>query len=71
MDQFGFFRPYRQDKGGVAPEPWHLSYKPLSERFLKELSFEKFELHLMQSDFLLMQEARKFSADIYQRFVQI
>lgn len=26
----GFFRPYAQDHGGVAPERWHLSYAPLS-----------------------------------------
>jgi len=26
MQRFGFFRPYRQDHGGVQPEPWHLSH---------------------------------------------
>ena len=26
----GFFRPYGEDRGGVAPERWHLSYAPLS-----------------------------------------
>ncbi|MEZ5568792.1 MAG: M15 family metallopeptidase [Halioglobus sp.] len=26
----GFFRPYAQERGGVAPERWHLSYAPLS-----------------------------------------
>ena len=26
----GFFRPYAVDRGGVAPERWHLSYAPLS-----------------------------------------
>lgn len=26
----GFFRPYALDRGGVAPERWHLSYAPLS-----------------------------------------
>lgn len=30
MTRFGFFRPYRTDRGGVAPEPWHLSYAPVS-----------------------------------------
>jgi len=29
--QFGFYRPYATDLGGVAPEPWHWSYAPLSE----------------------------------------
>jgi LAS superfamily LD-carboxypeptidase LdcB len=26
----GFFRPYNVDRGGVAPERWHLSFAPLS-----------------------------------------
>ncbi|MFT4520283.1 MAG: LAS superfamily LD-carboxypeptidase LdcB [Halioglobus sp.] len=26
----GFFRPYAEDRGGVAQERWHLSYTPLS-----------------------------------------
>lgn len=26
-DAEGFFRPYSRDLGGVAPEPWHLSYR--------------------------------------------
>jgi len=28
----GFFRPYAVDRGGVAPERWHLSYAPLSRQ---------------------------------------
>lgn len=27
---FGFFRPYDRDRGGVCPEPWHLSWAPLA-----------------------------------------
>lgn len=31
LDQsFGFFRPYGRDRGGISPEPWHLSYAPLA-----------------------------------------
>ncbi|HEY6132244.1 MAG TPA: M15 family metallopeptidase [Halioglobus sp.] len=26
----GFYRPYGTDRGGIAPERWHLSYAPLS-----------------------------------------
>lgn len=29
-ESHGFFRPYGIDRGGVAPERWHLSYAPLS-----------------------------------------
>lgn len=29
-ESHGFYRPYGVDRGGVAPERWHLSYVPLS-----------------------------------------
>jgi LAS superfamily LD-carboxypeptidase LdcB len=38
MRRFGFFRPYRTDRGGVSPEPWHLSYAPVSLPALESLS---------------------------------
>ena len=38
LQQFGFFRPYRTDRGGVNPEPWHLSYAPVSGPALESLS---------------------------------
>jgi LAS superfamily LD-carboxypeptidase LdcB len=28
MLRFGFYRPYTTDRGGVQPEPWHLSHAP-------------------------------------------
>lgn len=28
--EYGFYRPYLTDRGGVQPEPWHLSYAPVS-----------------------------------------
>ncbi|MFT7289168.1 MAG: LAS superfamily LD-carboxypeptidase LdcB [Halieaceae bacterium] len=30
-ESFGFYRPYDRDRGGVAPERWHLSYAPLAQ----------------------------------------
>lgn len=38
MDQFGFFRPYQEDLGGVAREPWHLSHIETSESLLTDLA---------------------------------
>ncbi|WP_116366260.1 M15 family metallopeptidase [Parahaliea mediterranea] len=29
-ESHGFYRPYAIDRGGVAPERWHLSYAPLA-----------------------------------------
>jgi LAS superfamily LD-carboxypeptidase LdcB len=34
----GFFRPYSDDHGGVAPERWHLSFAPLAVACAAELS---------------------------------
>ncbi|WP_145571280.1 M15 family metallopeptidase [Yersinia bercovieri] len=30
MAEFGFYRPFSEESGGVAVEPWHLSYRPLA-----------------------------------------
>ncbi len=34
----GFFRPYAVDRGGVAPERWHLSFAPLSRQLESRLT---------------------------------
>lgn len=38
MGRFGFFRPYATGRGGVRPEPWHLSYAPVSVPALAAMS---------------------------------
>lgn len=38
MERYGFYRPFVNDAGGVAVEPWHLSYFPLSERLSAQLT---------------------------------
>jgi LAS superfamily LD-carboxypeptidase LdcB len=38
MHSFGFYRPYTTDRGGVRPEPWHLSYAPVAARAQRALS---------------------------------
>lgn len=58
----GFFRPYERDLGGVSPEKWHLSFRPLSEGFLEQYSFELFQKTIEKSDLelkdLLLDDAR-------------
>jgi LAS superfamily LD-carboxypeptidase LdcB len=34
-ESHGFFRPYDLDRGGVAPERWHLSHGPVASGFEK------------------------------------
>lgn len=39
-DAEGFYRPYAIDGGAVAPEPWHLSYRPRASRWQSKLRLE-------------------------------
>ncbi len=39
-DAEGFFKPYKEDRGGVAPEPWHISYRPVADKYQRLLSLE-------------------------------
>ncbi|MGC9401314.1 M15 family metallopeptidase [Vibrio genomosp. F10] len=38
LNLFGFYFPYHQDQGGVAPEPWHISHVEQSQNCLSALS---------------------------------
>ncbi len=40
MADYGFYRPYREDLGGVKPEPWHLSYAPIAVPTFSNLDAE-------------------------------
>ncbi|MEJ0036346.1 MAG: M15 family metallopeptidase [Gammaproteobacteria bacterium] len=40
LGNHGLFRPYRTDRGGVSPEPWHLSYTPVSGPALQALTLD-------------------------------
>ncbi len=37
---YGFFLPYDRDRGGVQPEPWHLSFAPVAGPALAAMSVE-------------------------------
>ena len=36
----GFFRPYARYQGGMFPEPWHLSYAPISMHAIDDLTLD-------------------------------
>lgn len=39
-DAEGFYKPYAMDKGGVAPEAWHISYRPVAAARQKAQSLD-------------------------------
>ncbi|MCK5882825.1 MAG: M15 family metallopeptidase [Bacteriovoracaceae bacterium] len=64
-----FYRPFEKDRGGVAPERWHLSYKPTSDNFRELLSLDVFREQIIHSDILLKDEILNNVADIYFKYV--
>ncbi|MBU3825053.1 MAG: M15 family metallopeptidase [Candidatus Oceanisphaera merdipullorum] len=38
MARFGFYLPFAETSGGVAKEPWHLSYMPLAQMCADQLT---------------------------------
>jgi LAS superfamily LD-carboxypeptidase LdcB len=66
-----FFRPYAQDRGGIAPEPWHLSYAPLATIFSRQLTQDLLREQLAQTDVELKQTLLDNLDEIYQRFILV
>jgi len=66
---FGFFRPYDRDRGGVAPERWHLSHVPVAERYLLALTPECLRETVQQADMALKESVLEYLDEIFERFV--
>ena len=69
LGNYGFFRPYRTDRGGVSPEPWHLSYAPLSVPTLQALTLEVLTEAIEESDIEGREHVLAQLPDIYDRYV--
>jgi LAS superfamily LD-carboxypeptidase LdcB len=70
-DAEGFYHPYAHDRGAVAPEPWHISYRPVAQYYQSLLSFEVFEQLLHSGAWPLTETIAIHAEDIYRRFVQL
>ena len=67
--RFGFFRPYDRDRGGVQPEPWHLSYAPVSSLAQDLLSPELIAAAVESIDLLGRDAVLPRLPEIFQRYV--
>lgn len=64
-----FYRPYDRDRNGVAVEPWHLSYAPLAERALGQLSADVVAQQLQQQPLALCDDVLAQLPQLYSRYV--
>jgi LAS superfamily LD-carboxypeptidase LdcB len=69
MARFGFYRPYAEYRGGVYPEPWHLSYAAISTPALNLLTPELIAETVRDSDLLGKDEVLARLPEIYRKFV--
>jgi LAS superfamily LD-carboxypeptidase LdcB len=69
MWRFGFFRPYATFRGGVQPEPWHLSYAAVSVPALEVLSLEVLAEALEGADLPGKQTVLARLPELYHRYV--
>jgi LAS superfamily LD-carboxypeptidase LdcB len=67
--QFGFYRPYAVDRGGVHPEPWHLSHAPLAQQAMAAFSQTVLEDALAAEGIDALDAVRQRLPEIVARYV--
>ncbi|HWI13210.1 MAG TPA: M15 family metallopeptidase, partial [Burkholderiales bacterium] len=69
MASYGFFRPYATYRGGVLPEPWHLSYAAVSVDATRSLTADVLERTVRDSTMLGKEHVLGRLAEIHARYV--
>jgi LAS superfamily LD-carboxypeptidase LdcB len=68
-ETWGFFRPYDRDRGGVAPERWHLSHGPTAAAFQRRLTPSLLRGAIGNADMRLRDAVLDHLDEIFDRFV--
>jgi LAS superfamily LD-carboxypeptidase LdcB len=66
---FGFFLPYDRDRGGVRPEPWHLSFAPVSGAALPALTVAVLAAAIAREELAGRTIVQQQLAEIHARYV--
>jgi LAS superfamily LD-carboxypeptidase LdcB len=67
--RYGFFRPYKRYKGGMFPEPWHLSYAPLSVPALQQVTIGLLVEVTQEAEILLKDLVLEMLPEIYRSHI--
>jgi len=70
LHDYGFYRPYAQWRGGVQPEPWHLSYAPLAVAALQQLQLPLLAAALQEVEMEEGLWVQQQLPQLYARYVQ-
>lgn len=66
-----FFRPYAVDRGGIAPERWHLSCAPAAAEYQALLDEARLADWLAQQNIALKELILKHWHDIFHRYILV
>jgi hypothetical protein len=66
-----FFRPYDVDRGGIAPERWHLSCRPVAAQYDALLDESRLIEWILTQDIALKETIRAHWHDIFHRYVLV
>ena len=69
MARYGFYRPYASFRGGVLPEPWHVSYAPAASVAVTRVTTELLAQVIGESDMLGKDIVLRKLGDIHRRYV--
>ncbi|MGB6449638.1 MAG: M15 family metallopeptidase [Steroidobacteraceae bacterium] len=67
--EFGFFRPYATDRGGIMPEPWHLSYAEIAQPALSGLTLEVLAEAVAGASLDAREQVLARLPELYERYV--
>jgi LAS superfamily LD-carboxypeptidase LdcB len=74
-ESHGFYRPYARDRGGVAPERWHLSYAPLAVACAQQcdsaLFIDCWDCEQIAEELLLREQIEANLQQILSRFIAV
>ena len=66
-----FYRPYEFDTGGIAPERWHLSYRPLADQYAAMQTMDVISQRLQTSNLMLIDTVLEYLDEIYNRYILV
>lgn len=66
-----FYRPYAEDRGGIAPEPWHLSYAPLAKNYAQLFTLDVLREQLEQVPLELKDTVLENLDEIFQCYIRV
>lgn len=66
---YGFFLPYQRYQGGVAAEPWHISYWPVANRCQAAYNLNLLQTTLSEHSIAEQQNVLTHLPALYQRFI--